>query len=85
MESVGITISNEQADYARNICKGLPVEIRIQDYRDLKANDQFDRIVSVGMFEHVGFRNYDDYFKVWEIKTLHDILIPFHKFQANCL
>ncbi len=34
----------------------------LQDYRDL--NDQFDRIVSVGMFEHVGPKNYDTYFAV---------------------
>lgn len=38
------------------------MDIRLQDYRDL--NEQFDRIVSVGMFEHVGPKNYDTYFSV---------------------
>jgi cyclopropane-fatty-acyl-phospholipid synthase len=42
--------------------EGLPVEIRLQDYRDLC--DQFDRIVSIGMFEHVGPKNYKEYMEV---------------------
>jgi|FLOH01.1.fsa_nt_gi cyclopropane-fatty-acyl-phospholipid synthase len=59
---LGVTVSNEQAEYARKICKGLPVEIRLQDYRDI--NQKFDRIVSVGMIEHVGVKNYNTYFEV---------------------
>lgn len=59
---VGITISTEQHQLARERCKGLDVDIRLQDYRDL--NGHFDRIVSVGMFEHVGPRNYDTFFRV---------------------
>ena len=58
---VGITISKEQAKLARENCKGLPVEIRLQDYRDVK--EKFDHIVSLGMFEHVGAKNYNTYFK----------------------
>lgn len=61
-EGVGVTISNEQAEYAREFCKGLPVEIRIQDYRDV--NEKFDHIISIGMFEHVGVKNYRTYFEV---------------------
>ena len=57
---VGITVSKEQAEYGRERNNGLPIEIRIVDYREL--NEQFDRIVSVGMFEHVGRRYYADYF-----------------------
>ncbi|WP_133136360.1 cyclopropane fatty acyl phospholipid synthase [Legionella rowbothamii] len=56
---VGITISKEQREYAQKNCAGLPVEIRFQDYRDL--NERFDRIVSLGMFEHVGYLNYRTY------------------------
>ena len=59
---VGITVSKEQVPLARERCKGLPVEIRLQDYRDL--SELFDRVVSVGMFEHVGYRNYEVYMKV---------------------
>lgn len=62
VEGVGITISQEQAVFAQQLCQGLPVEIRLQDYRDL--NEQFDAIFSIGMFEHVGVKNYRDYFEV---------------------
>lgn len=48
----GVTISAEQQKLAQARCAGLDVEILLQDYRDLDR--QFDRIVSVGMFEHVG-------------------------------
>jgi cyclopropane-fatty-acyl-phospholipid synthase len=57
----GITVSKEQLELARERCKGLPVELRLQDYRELQGS--FDKIVSVGMFEHVGPKNYDIYFR----------------------
>ncbi|SHF47084.1 cyclopropane-fatty-acyl-phospholipid synthase [Modicisalibacter ilicicola DSM 19980] len=56
----GITISREQAAFARERCAGLPVEILLEDYRELSGH--FDRVVSIGMFEHVGHRNYRTYF-----------------------
>ncbi|USQ13649.1 cyclopropane fatty acyl phospholipid synthase [Legionella lytica] len=56
---VGITISKEQQEYAQKNCAGLPVDIRFQDYRDI--HERFDRIVSLGMFEHVGYLNYRAY------------------------
>ncbi len=59
---VGITVSKEQAALARERCKGLPIEIRVQDYRVL--DEKFDHIVSIGMFEHVGVKNYREYFAV---------------------
>lgn len=52
----GVTLSKEQARLARERCQGLPVDIVLQDYRQLTG--QFDRIASIGMFEHVGRRNY---------------------------
>ena len=58
---VGITVSREQAELGNRLCEGLPVEIRLQDYRDV--GETFDHIVSVGMFEHVGYRNYRTYMK----------------------
>ena len=64
VEVVGITVSKEQVALAKELCKDLPVEFRLQDYRDV--NEKFDRVVSVGMIEHVGYRNYRDYFKVAE-------------------
>lgn len=62
VSGVGITISKEQADYARELCAGLPIEIRLQDYREL--HEPFDAVLSVGMFEHVGVKNYRGYFEV---------------------
>lgn len=59
---VGITISREQAELARQRCRGLPVDIRLQDYRDL--HERFDHIVSLGMFEHVGWKNHRTYMQV---------------------
>jgi cyclopropane-fatty-acyl-phospholipid synthase len=60
VSGVGITLSKEQAAFARELCDGLPVEIRLQDYR---ATDEcFDRVFSIGMFEHVGLKNYRAYF-----------------------
>jgi cyclopropane-fatty-acyl-phospholipid synthase len=59
VEVVGITISEEQAALARDRCAGLPVEIRLQDYREVE--ETFDRVVSIGMFEHVGPKNYRTY------------------------
>ncbi|WP_333499820.1 cyclopropane fatty acyl phospholipid synthase [Kluyvera sp. CHPC 1.2972] len=58
----GVTISREQQKLAQQRCEGLDVNILLQDYRDL--NTGYDRIVSVGMFEHVGPKNYDTYFSV---------------------
>lgn len=66
----GITLSEEQLAIARRrgAETGLPVEFRLQDYRHLA--EPFDRIVSVGMFEHVGVGYYRDYFrKISELLT----------------
>lgn len=59
---VGITISQEQLAYAKRQCEGLPVEFRFQDYRDVQ--EKFDRISSLGMFEHVGHLNYPTYLQM---------------------
>ena len=61
VEVVGITVSKEQVTLANERGQGLPVTFRLQDYRDV--TEPFDRIVSLGMFEHVGYKNYRDYMK----------------------
>lgn len=66
---VGLTISREQAEHARRVCAGLPIEIRLQDYREI--DEPFDHVFSVGMFEHVGVRNYRRYFE-----SVHRCLSP---------
>lgn len=75
-EVVGITVSKEQVSLGKELCKGLPVEIRLMDYRDL--NEKFDRIVSVGMIEHVGYKNYRTYFKIAEKCLNEDGLFLLH-------
>ncbi|ODU08262.1 MAG: cyclopropane-fatty-acyl-phospholipid synthase [Rubrivivax sp. SCN 71-131] len=62
VQCVGVTISAEQAALGRKRCAGLPVEFRLADYRSL--DEPFDRVVSLGMFEHVGQKNHDTYMKV---------------------
>lgn len=62
VECVGVTISKEQSALGEAKYKGLPIEFRLQDYRDV--NEQFHHIVSIGMFEHVGHKNYWTYFEV---------------------
>jgi cyclopropane-fatty-acyl-phospholipid synthase len=59
---VGVTVAREQADYARRSCAELPIAIRLQDYRDMR--EKFDHAFSIGMFEHVGVRNYRRYMRV---------------------
>jgi cyclopropane-fatty-acyl-phospholipid synthase len=59
---VGVTVSKEQIALGKELCKGLPVEFRLEDYRDV--NEQFDHVVSLGMFEHVGYKNYDEFMQV---------------------
>jgi cyclopropane-fatty-acyl-phospholipid synthase len=59
---VGITISKDQAETATQVCAGQPVTIRMQDYREL--NESFDSVYSIGMFEHVGHKNYRTYMEV---------------------
>jgi len=60
-EVVGITVSKEQMRYAADVCTGLPVVIKLQDYRTLSGI--FDRVVSLGMFEHVGYKNYTTFMR----------------------
>ena len=62
VSGTGITISQDQFETGTELCKELPVEIRIQDYRDL--DERYDRIYSIGMFEHVGHKNYAIYMEV---------------------
>lgn len=64
---VAITVSKEQAELGKKLTKGLPVEIRLQDYREV--NEKFDHVVSLGMFEHVGYKNYRTY-----METVHRCL-----------
>ncbi|HVV68217.1 MAG TPA: cyclopropane fatty acyl phospholipid synthase [Gammaproteobacteria bacterium] len=78
---VGVTISQQQAELARQRCKDLPIEIRLQDYREL--NEQFDRIASIGMFEHVGYKNYRHYMQVVKRCLAPEGLFLLHTLGSN--
>jgi cyclopropane-fatty-acyl-phospholipid synthase len=81
VEVVGVTISKEQAEYARKVTKGYPIEIRLQDYRDI--HESFDRIVSVGMFEHVGVKNYKTFMECAAKLLKDDGLLLLHTIGGN--
>jgi cyclopropane-fatty-acyl-phospholipid synthase len=59
---VGVTVSQEQIALGRELCSGLPVQLQFRDYRDIEG--QYEHIVSLGMFEHVGYKNYRTFMKV---------------------
>ena len=61
VDIVGVTVAEQQANYARELCAGLPVYIHCADYREFDHRvfgNPFDKVVSVGMVEHVGSHNY---------------------------
>ncbi len=77
----GITLSEKQRSFAEKLCSGLPVEIRLQDYREV--SEEFDRVVSVGMLEHVGFHNYRKFMEVADRCQKPDGLFLCHTIASN--
>jgi len=75
VQAVGVTVSKEQVSFANVDCKGLDVRIKLLDYRDLDTDTLlgkgklFDRVVSVGMFEHVCYKNYKTF-----MTTVHKLM-----------
>ncbi len=80
---VGLTISREQAEYGQARCAGLPVEFRLMDYRDADGHEHFDRIASIGMFEHVGHKNHGGYFAMARRCLADDGLFLLHTIGKN--
>lgn len=78
---LGITVSKEQCAIAREKCRDVDVEIRLQDYRDLRG--EFDKIVSIGMFEHVGEKNYKEYFKIASMLLADDGIFLLHTIGSD--
>lgn len=74
----GVTVSRQQVAYAKEHSKGLDVKWMLQDYRSLTGT--YDRVVSVGMFEHVGFRNYRTY-----MEKIHSLLPPHGLFLLHTI
>ncbi|WP_449283960.1 cyclopropane fatty acyl phospholipid synthase [Luteimonas yanweni] len=82
VSGVGVTISREQQAFAEALCEGLPLEFRLQDYRELRG-ERFDRVLSIGMFEHVGLRNYRGYFDLVRSLLPADGLFLLHSIGGN--
>ncbi len=81
VEVTAITVSSEQAKLAQETCFGYPVKIELIDYRNLQGS--FDRIYSIGMFEHVGYKNYRNYFELVNRCLKPDGLTLLHTIGSN--
>jgi cyclopropane-fatty-acyl-phospholipid synthase len=83
-EVVSYNISSRQVEYARSISKGLPVDIRLQDYREAStANEHYDRVVSIGLMEHVGPKNYRGFFQLIQDRLKAEGLALVHTIGGN--
>lgn len=82
---VGLTISREQAEWASRQLQGLPARVEMVDYREFRpaGSQRFDRLVSVGMFEHVGPKNYRSYFELARRHLREDGLFLLHSIGKN--
>lgn len=84
---VSINISVEQMRYARTICRNLPVQLIECDYRDTQAYNpqkiKFDKVVSIGLCEHVGYKNYDTFFRIARENLKKDGLFLLHTIAKN--
>ncbi len=78
---VGITVSKEQVKYGNETKGDLPIEFRLQDYRDV--DEKFDHIVSVGMFEHVGYKNYRKFMEIVHKNLKDEGLFLLHTIGTN--
>ncbi|PIR03836.1 MAG: cyclopropane-fatty-acyl-phospholipid synthase [Candidatus Magasanikbacteria bacterium CG11_big_fil_rev_8_21_14_0_20_39_34] len=82
-KAVGVNNSKEQCKLGKEKCAGLSVEIRLQDYRKIPESEKFDHIVSLGMFEHVGYKNYRQYMEIAERHLKDDGLFLLHTIGGN--
>ncbi len=81
VEVTAYNISKEQVQLARELTRGLPVEIRRQDYRE--AEGTYDAVVSIGIMEHVGYRNYRTYMEVVDRCLKKDGIALIHTIGGN--
>lgn len=81
VEVLAITLSENQAEYAKKITQNLPVDVGVLDYRDVTG--QFDRVVEIGMFEHVGYKNYRTFMEIVHRLLKQDGLFMLHTIGSN--
>ena len=80
-EVTGVTVSKEQVKLGMEMCRGLPVELKLQDYRD--AEGTYDRVISIGVMEHVGRKNYRTYMEVVDRTLAQGGIAFFHTIGTN--
>lgn len=78
---VGVTISKEHYELGKELVKGFPVEIKLQDYREVTG--KFDRVISIGSIEHVGYKNYRTYMEVVNRTLKDDGISLIHTIGSN--
>lgn len=78
---LGVTVSTEQVALGTQLCKGLPVELRLQDYREVDG--MFDAVVSIGSLEHIGYKNYRTFMQVVERTLKPDGIALIHSIGSN--
>ena len=81
VQATGVTVSREQAAWADGHKGALPVETKVMDYMALTG--RFERIVSVGMFEHVGYKNYRRFFEKVAALIEDDGIFLLHTISGN--
>ncbi len=81
VQVTGITVSKRQAEFATQRAGSLPVHFILTDYREY--HDTFDCIYSIGMFEHVGYKNYRTYFQKVADMLNPDGLFLLHTIGSN--
>ncbi|MCG8571009.1 MAG: cyclopropane fatty acyl phospholipid synthase [Spirochaetes bacterium] len=77
----GCTVSKEQTKLARERCRGLPVSIVLEDYRKMRG--EYDRVISIGIMEHVGYKNYRAYMETVDRCLVPDGLAFIHTIGGN--
>ena len=82
VSALGITVSSEQAKLARYRCRNLPIKIKVMDFRELDK-EQFDAIASVGMIEHVGYKNYSRFMNIVAERLKPEGLFLLHTIGSN--
>lgn len=87
VEVVAVNISSPQIEYGKVLCEGYPIQLVNCDYRDIKKynpnSQKFDKIISVGLCEHVGYKNYDTYFMIMREQLKEDGLALLHTIGKN--
>lgn len=81
-DCVGVTVSRVQQDYTMRRYASLPVKSLVEDYRNF-SGPKVDHVISIGMFEHVGAKNYRTYFECARRYMKEDGLFLLHTIWEN--